>query len=387
MKNILFVDDEINILNGFRRMLHSKKNEWHIVFVQSGVQALEILEDTVFDVVVSDMLMPSMDGVTLLNIIKVKYPRTTRIALSGYCDNEMILDSIKATHLFISKPTDFKTLSCSIERCLSIKLLVDDKNLCDFISGISSIPSLPEIYNQLVEELTFKEASIHSVGEIIQQDVGMSVKLLQIVNSAYFGLAREILSPSEAVAHLGINIIKSLVLSIKVFEAIGDELTAEKSNKIFSRSRAVGQLAVKISKSEGFDQQQCDEIMTACLLQDIGKLMIHKYYPKVLQAAFDESVTADLKLEIELERKIFGVSHEKISAYLLHLWGIPFAVVECVAYHHGREEEINFEKLSSLDVIYLSNLIISQGDSQLLTDTVVNNCDLQKFFKKWKPSQ
>lgn len=387
MKNILFVDDEINILNGFRRMLHSKKNEWHMVFVLSGAEALKILEDTVFDVVVSDMLMPSMDGVKLLNAIKIKYPGTTRIALSGYCNTQMILDSIKATHLFISKPTDFKTLSCSIERCLSIKSLVDDKNLCNFISGISTLPSLPEIYNELVEELTLKEASIDSVGKIIQKDVGMSVKLLQIVNSAYFGLAREILSPSEAVTHLGINIIKSLVLSIKVFEAIGDESIVEKSNKIFSRSRAVGQLAVKISKSEGFDQHQCDELMTACLLQDIGKLMIYKYYPKVLHQAFDENITADLRLEVELERKIFGVSHEKISAYLLHLWGIPFAVVECVAYHHGREEQINFEKLSLLDVIYLSNFIISQGDSQPLTDTVANNCDFQKFCTKWKPSQ
>lgn len=383
MKNILFVDDEINILNGLRRMLHCKKKEWHMHFVLTGKEALELLESKRFDVVVSDMRMPCMNGAQLLSKVMDKYPGITRIALSGYSDTQMILESIKATHLFISKPTDFETLSCAIERSLSIQEILDDSKLCDFISGIHSLPCVPETYNKLVKELNSSDASIDSVGKIIEQDISMSVKLLQIVNSAYFGLAREIDSPAQAAAHLGLDIIKSLVLSIKVFESFEDESNSGKLNRIFSRSQAVAQLSTAIGKSEGFDKRECNQLLISGLLQDVGELVICKYFPKALQEELTANNDKDIGLQLKHQRKVLGVSHEQIGAYILHLWGIPLPIVECVAFHQGGVSEVDLDNLKLSDIIYLANLITSNNNGEPLPEDVLLNEELQVYLAQW----
>lgn len=376
MKNILFVDDEINILNGLKRMLNAKKKEWNMTFVLSGEKALAELERQGFDIVVSDMRMPVMDGVKLLTTIRAKYPQMTRFALSGYSDTQMILESIRCTHLFISKPTSFDILANAIDRSLSIQEMINDSSLRDFISGIDSLPCVPEIYNELVRELSSDDVSIDSVGRIIERDMGISVKLLQIVNSAFFGLARNVYSPIEAAAHLGLDIIKSLVLSIKIFEMFTDESSADKSNNIFLQSQMVAKGAALIAKQEGFSRHECDQLMSAGLLQDVGKLIMYSYFPKDLHEQFEQDKTIDLMSEIRVEREVFGVSHEQIGAYLLHLWGLPLSVVECVAFHQRGAELIDFEQLKPLDIIYLSNLIVVNNYGQPMPEQLSNN---QKF--------
>jgi HD-like signal output (HDOD) protein len=381
MKNILFVDDEINILNGLKRMLNVKKNEWHMVFVLSGEKALSELEKQSFDIVVSDMRMPVMDGVKLLTTIRDKYPQMTRIALSGYSDTQMILESIRSTHLFISKPTNYDILANAIARSLSIQAMINDSALRDFVSGINSLPCVPEIHNELVKELACADVSIESVGRIIEKDMGISVKLLQIVNSAFFGLARNVFSPMEAAAHLGTDIIKSLVLSIKIFELFEDESSVKKSNNIFSQSQMVAKGAAIIAKKEGFSRKECDQLMSAGMLQDVGKLIMYSYFPKASHEQFEQYETMDLTSEINLERQIYGVSHEQIGAYLLHLWGLPLSVVECVAFHQSRIEPIDFEQLTLLDIIYLANIIISDNYGQPMPEQLSNNESFKKYSK------
>ncbi len=355
MKNILFVDDEINVLNGLRRMLRNRKKEWHMVFVDSGAKALELLEDMAFDVIVSDMRMPGMSGARLLTNIRGKYPRMTRIALSGYSDTEMILESIKATHLFIAKPTDAQTLSSLIERSLSIQSIIHDPELCDFISGISSLPSVPVIYEKLVRILASKDASIDQVAELISSDIGMSVKLLQIVNSAYFGLAREIVSPAEATAHLGLDVIKSLVLSIKVFEKFEKEVDTRSLNNIWHRSQLVGNIAKKIARKEGFSQKEADQLLIAGMLQDLGELVMLQYFPESLAEHVQWTDINDGDAILQ-EKQAIGVSHDQISVYLLRLWGIPQTVVECVAYHHHSEHFVSNE-LTMPHILFCANVL------------------------------
>lgn len=355
MKNILFVDDEVNVLNGLRRMLRNRKTEWNMVFVDSGNKALELLEETAFDVVVSDMRMPGMSGARLLANIRGKYPRMTRIALSGYSDTEMILESIKATHLFIAKPADATTLSSLIERSLSIQSIIQDPELCDFISGISSLPSVPVIYEKLVRILASKDASIDQVAQLIASDISMSVKLLQIVNSAYFGLAREIVSPAEATAHLGLDVIKSLVLSIKVFEKFEEEIDTRCLNNIWHRSQLVGNIAKKIARKEGFSQKEADQLLIAGMLQDLGELVMLQYFPDSLaeNAQWNDINDGDAILQ---EKQAIGVSHDQISVYLLRLWGIPQQVVECVAYHHS-STHFDSNELSMPHILFCANVL------------------------------
>jgi YesN/AraC family two-component response regulator len=86
MKRILFVDDESRVLDGLRRMLYAQRQRWEMEFALGGEAALEACEKGAFDVVVSDMRMPGMDGATLLGHIRDRYPSSARVILSGFSE-------------------------------------------------------------------------------------------------------------------------------------------------------------------------------------------------------------------------------------------------------------------------------------------------------------
>lgn len=353
MKKIIFVDDEPNVLNGLKRMLYTKKNVWDMRFVGSGMQALELLNDFIPDIVVSDMRMPCMSGARLLAEIKKKHPGVIRIALSGYSDLEMILESVKVTHNFIAKPANFEKLSETIDRSISIKDIVEDKELSSFISSLSSIPAMPGIYDKLQRLLACKDASLRDAAELIETDIGMTSKVLQIVNSSYFGLSREIVSPKDAVIHLGLDVIKSLVLSIKLFSVFSE---TRDINKIWHHSQSVANTAKKIARYEGFSDKCADQLYCAGLLQDVGELIIFEHERKINEA----SETSQPPISVD-------VPHEKVTVYLMHIWGLPAVISECVAYHHDYErfagEEVSLPMILCCTNHIVSNVFENQQDN------------------------
>ena len=115
-RRILFVDDEPLILQGLQRMLHSMQEEWDMAFVESGARALELMEREPFDVIVSDMRMPGMNGAELLCQVQNLYPRTTRLILSGYADRELVLQCLGSTDHYLSKPYNAASLKAALCR-------------------------------------------------------------------------------------------------------------------------------------------------------------------------------------------------------------------------------------------------------------------------------
>ncbi|MGO9689473.1 MAG: response regulator, partial [Syntrophobacteraceae bacterium] len=184
MKSILFVDDEPMVLDGLRRMLRGMRNEWEMEFVTNGHDALKILDTKRFNVIVTDMRMPGMDGCQLLNHVKELHPQLVRIVLSGHSDKDMILKSIGPAHQFLSKPCDAETIKTTVARVCSMREIMEDETLIKVVSAVESLPSLPEFYSEVVDEVNSAEGSLDRVGEIISRDSGMSAKILQLVNSA-----------------------------------------------------------------------------------------------------------------------------------------------------------------------------------------------------------
>ena len=114
MKRILFVDDEQEVLEGLQRTLRPMKMKWKMEFASSGQEALQILTLRPFDAVVSDMMMPGMTGVELLDKVKERFPQTTRIVLSGDSGRESIVRWIDTGHIFLSKPCYMEKLVCNV---------------------------------------------------------------------------------------------------------------------------------------------------------------------------------------------------------------------------------------------------------------------------------
>ncbi len=356
MKRILFVDDEPNVLDGLRRMLRPMRMEWETAFALGGEEALATLAEKRFDVVVSDMRMPGMDGAQLLTEVKRRYPEIVRIVLSGHSEKETVFRSVGPAHQYIAKPCDTKQLKKIITQACALRDLLSEDSLRDLVSQMSTIPSLPQAYADILGELQSPDASIKRVGEIVSKDVGMTAKILQLVNSAFFGLRHHVSSPSQAASFLGVDTLKSLVLSVHIFSQLDDvKIEGFSLDRLWNHSAATGALAKRIAAAEGCAEQLCDHALMAGLLHDAGKLVIAANLPErysgVLASVEDEG------LELwEAERKILTNTHAEVGAYLLGLWGLPDPIVEAVAFHHSPSKCLE-EKFAPLTAVHAANAL------------------------------
>jgi len=353
---ILFVDDEPKVLQGLQRMLRPMQHEWEMAFSESGKEALEILEKEPFDVVVSDMRMPGMDGAQLLNEVKKRYPQTMRLVLSGHSDREMILKSVGATHQYLIKPSDPESLKAVLKRAFALRELLNDEVLKRLISRLKSLPSIPSLYMEVMQELQSPDSSMQKVGKIISQDMGMAAKILQLVNSAFFGLPRQISSPEQAVGLLGLDTIRALVLSIHVFSQFDEaKLPGFHLTALWDHCVAVGSCANRIAKSEKTEKKSIDDALTAGLLHDCGKLVLATNLPDLYQEVLYMVDKQETNL-LEAEKETFGTTHAEVGAYLLGLWGLPDPIVEAVAFHHHPTMCIG-QTFSSLTAVHLANAL------------------------------
>lgn len=353
--SILFVDDDPNVLSGLRRMMYPYRDEYELLFANSGQEALDMMSAKPSDIVVSDMRMPGMNGAELLHKIYDLYPGTIRFILSGHSDRELIMQSVDYAHQYLAKPCDPDSLRNAIGRSLTLQNLLGNPHLHKRIAHIKSLPTPSTLYKEVVAELQSEEGSAKSVGEIIARDLSMSAKLLQVVNSAFFGLPTHVEDPVRAVNLLGLDTVRALVLVVGVFEqAKVPPLEGVSVDSIYAHSLAVGSSAKRIAKSIGLDQRQVDESFIAGLMHDIGQLvcLIH------IRTEFQNSLQLMQQgaLLHAAEKQTMGVNHADIGAHLLSLWGLPTAVVEAVAFHHDPSASAVAE-FGALTAVHLANAL------------------------------
>jgi HD-like signal output (HDOD) protein len=334
MKRILFVDDEPNVLEGLRRMLRTQRGEWEMTFVESGSAALAELAREPYDVVVSDMRMPGMDGAQLLTEVMRRYPRIVRIILSGHSDQEMILRSVGPTHQYLTKPCDAQELRDTIGRAGALRNWLHGDALMSVVSQIHSLPSLPDLYLEIVQELQSPEASLQKVGAIISKDIGMTAQILHVVNSAFFGLRRHISHPAQAASLLGLVTVKALVLSVQLFSRFDTvAFPGFTCQALWNHCLATGALAKRLAAQQAAGPKTTDYAFMAGLLHDAGKLVLaanlSQKYSEALRIAGARAIPL-----WQAERETFGSTHAEVGAYLLGLWGLPDPIVEAVALHH-----------------------------------------------------
>jgi putative nucleotidyltransferase with HDIG domain len=389
MRRILFVDDEPNVLKGMQRMLRGMRKEWEMHFVDSGAAALEMLAASEFDVIVSDMRMPVMDGAELLSQVRDRYPEMVRMVLSAYADHKAIMRTVRLAHQYIAKPCDAEILKSTIERSFTLKQRLGNEKLRCLISKIDGFPGLPETYARVTELLRDPDASIQAVAKIIGEDVGMTVKILQLVNSVFYGLARKVTSAEEAAVYLGIDTLRALVLTIGVFSGFeGAALSRRIIEDIYQHSMKTGTLAKAIATQEGMGKDQIDEAFMAGLLHDLGKLvMVHNMpntYGRLLRATLNKNLPIHAA-----EMEIFGATHEQIGAYLAGLWGLPDVIIEAVAFHHA-PEQCPSREFDPLGAVHTANALAhanvhSEGglDQQRLSVPYLERLGFEKHFTKW----
>jgi HD-like signal output (HDOD) protein len=356
MRRVFFVDDAPEVLQHLRRTLAPMQSEWEMQFFPSAKQALAAIVEQPCDVVVSDMTMPEMDGAKLLDEIRKICPQAIRIVLSGDQSPYNHVRSAAVAHRFLSKPFDGATLKSTIERAEALRALLAQPALRRLVGEIKALPSLPTIYQELTQEMQAPQASLRKAARIVAKDLGMVTKMLQLVNSAFFGLRTRVSDPEQAVALLGFDAIKALVLSTQVFAQFDRAgLSSFSLDDLSRHALLAGTCARRIAKEEGVGQQVVDEAFTTGLLHDVGVLLLAANRPDDYARVLDGIRTTGMT-DWQIEREVFGADHAQVGAYLLGLWGLGDGIVEAVAFHH-QPAECALSGFSTVAAVHVGNAL------------------------------
>lgn len=379
-KNILFVDDEERILSGFRRSFHDKINEWKMEFVDSGSKAMISLEKQKYNVIISDMRMPNMDGAELLRKVKSVHPDTIRIVLSGQTELEMAIRTVDVAHQFLTKPCEAKYLEDVIKRACSLQDILKNEFAIKLVGKIDKLPAMPKTFQALSKALSNNNVFTDDITAIIEKDIAVTAKILQLANSAFFSLPRRITDISQAVNYIGINTLKNLTFSEGTFNPLeSDSSTLLQIEKLHEHSY----LCANVAKNMMLDVNQSEDAFIAGLLHDIGRLIFMVYLPNEYKKVLFFAQTSNLELDV-VEKKIFGVSHPQVGAYLLGIWGIPYNIVEAVAYQNDptKAEHKDFNILSAL---YVTNCLLQgEKNNKSINMSYLKRIGVEHLLSQWQ---
>lgn len=330
-RQILFVDDEPRVLLGLQNSLRAKRQEWNMVFAEGPDAALEELGRGSFDIIITDMRMPKMDGAALLAEVQRRHPAVIRVVLSGQTDPEMAKRAVSVAHLFLAKPCPADTLRAVVQRACDLQASLSDPALRAFASGLDQLPAIPSVYIELRTALESTSSSLEDISQIVEGDPGLTAKLLQLASSAFFGLGQRSSSVAHAIRYLGLDVLRSTYFLLQASQQLA--LAPGALLEFQRRAIATARLGKRIAPSS----VSKEEVFTAGMLAGIGRLLL---------------------LGRGKERFDPPPDHAQLGAYLLGVWNLPYAIVEAVALHN--KEISTFEPGAVAGVVHVSDRLIER---------------------------
>jgi putative nucleotidyltransferase with HDIG domain len=326
-KRILVVNDKPDTFEDLKEALAPSGTAWQMEYAGGADAALAALEREPVDVVIAEDQMASMDGVALLTRVRDQHPTTIRMIVSATTRPGL---ATIVSHRFLSQPCNADELAVLVKRSCALHERTGEVEAFRKTMATTALPSRPGVYMELNRVLSDPDWQPHQVSAVLERDVAMSAKVLQLANSALSGLTSTVTSVRDAVMYLGVETIRSLSLTAEAFGKLSTRGSEDFSLDDFQgHAMLVARITASILPA-GRTQQ---EAVTAALLHDIGKLVLisdgGRRWAQLTEQARERQVPVHV-----VEQETDGVTHAHVGAHLLSLWGLPDGIVEAVAHHH-----------------------------------------------------
>ncbi|MBI5418218.1 HDOD domain-containing protein [Candidatus Poribacteria bacterium] len=357
---ILFADKDQIFHNEISVLLQDMQDEWEAKFAYSGKEAFEIMKKAPIDFIISDIDIPEIDGIQLLTQTKKLYPKIICILMSeiNHENTDKIVDS------FLKKPLSLDKLKKIIINPVDF---LDKNKIRQFILKMDRLPTLPNLYLQLQELMKTDDFSFNEIAKIIEQDVSMTAKILQYVNSSYFGLRYRIYDILHAVTYLGIETLKSIILTLSIFcEFTNEEMIQFSINDLYNHSLNVSCLVSNIILSATKEDTIAEESAISGMLHDIGQLIFIKNKPDVYKEIYHIHKNDGIPL-FALENGYFGVNHAEVGSFLTEVWGFSQNLIDAVNNHHNPHKALK-PPLNSSSSVYIANILEHDHTSMEVID-------------------
>ena len=331
MTQVLVVEDDANVTSVLRSVLHENHLNWDVRFVSNGEDALELMEHRSFDVIVTQAQLHGITGAELLSIVRFQAPMATRILMADVNAADALAAGAVQAHRVLLNPVNPRVLAEVIDRTHMLQQNLQDPELQAMISGIDFLPRPTEAVRTLNELISRPGVSALQVARTIERDPSMTAKLLSVINSAYYGLSHQVVEVSEAVAYLGLDVVRNLCISNELMRSLEGESTYTQSavTAINEHSLTVAHVARELLS----DRRAASNAYIAALLCDVGLLVLANDQPEKLLALQVHLMRSNLPIT-EVEMEVFGVHHAHLGAAILELWGLPENIIEAVSSHH-----------------------------------------------------
>jgi HD-like signal output (HDOD) protein/ActR/RegA family two-component response regulator len=313
------------------------RGAYRIDAAHNSRDAIKLLETNRFDVVVTGLDVPGMDGKQFLARILLHQPDCPRVIISEYAGRLKLSQCLFVGHRYFNKPCDLKALSAFLLKLASYRDVVGNEKIRRVVGGLGSLPGPPETFLKLEKLLSAGTSSIDDVAEVVEQDPMMLAKLLQIANSAQFGLQQPVYAAVDAVQILGLVTVRVLILGLQAFTAY-EKRTGKKPapSGLWDHSVRVASKARTIAHAQNFSSATAERAFVAGLLHDVGRIVINANAPEEC-AEVEELIRRCEVPSLVAETERFGATYADIGAYLLALWGIDDEVAAIVQYQDRLE--------------------------------------------------
>jgi len=322
--SVLFVDDDASCLRALKDTYSACAEE--TLFVRGAGAALDAMAERPVDAVVASARLSGIGAAALLRTTKREHPRTARIALSAPGDRTAMLRTVPVANQCLSRACGPEVLARVLERTTNLHGKLFSDATARLAAEVGTLPSLPASLVALDAALSNDECSLAQVAEIVSQDVAMAAKVLQLVNSPYFGLRSEIRDLRQAVAYLGIETLRDFALAGAVFRAFTPSplLPDGWLESFNAHALSVADGAAHLVRTS---LAQCEASM-AGMLHGIGELVVAERAPNKLLAIAVE-VTGGAAAD-DAEVRHIGTTFPIIGGYLLSEFGMGYPIVEAV---------------------------------------------------------
>ncbi|MCP4982447.1 MAG: HDOD domain-containing protein [Gammaproteobacteria bacterium] len=214
------------------------------------------------------------------------------------------------------------------------------------------LPSLPEIYLRVSEQLEDDSSSVQKIGDTVQNDPAITTRVLKMVNSAYYGLPNQVASVSQAVSLLGRERLKHILIG-SVLRGVfsGQDNPAFSMQEFWQHSIKTAIIARQLAK-QITEIKESESMFTAGLLHDIGKMLLINKFPERMLAAEEYMIQKRVDV-LTAELSQIGITHTAVGEALMEHWGLPQLLIDCARNHH--EIVHDGENRIATHLIYLAN--------------------------------
>lgn len=338
----------------------SSSSDTAIFYAANREHAFQALANRSFDAVAADLPGDAQPGAEqegdFLQAVMHRYPQPARILLFDPKKKKPTSTAGGVIHQCLTTPTSAEVIGSAALRARFVSRLLSEPGIKQLLPRLRKLPSVPAVYYRVLRLLELPHTDLRDLGNVVAEDLIMSAKLLQVVNSAYFALPSSVSAPAEAVGILGVNRFKAMVLAAHIFSAFQPEAGCNFSvEELWQHSLAVAQSARGIMLYETGDRALAEEAYTAGLLHDVGKFILAANCPTEYNHIAGTALARRMMFTTA-EREIIGTTHAQIGAGILGTWGLPVDIIEAIAYHHEPLESPN-QEFSVLTAVHAADAL------------------------------